>query len=150
MPNSKNLYEHLILEHNKNPHNYGKLSDPDLTISAYNPLCGDSFQIYLALEDLNITAMKFEGNGCAISKASASMLTEIVKGKTQKEFQHILQAFNDMFKNDSDSPIETQVLGNLIAFSGVRAFPMRIKCAILPWRALSSAFDNYTLTTGKQ
>jgi nitrogen fixation NifU-like protein len=136
MPDSRTLYEHLILEHNKHPQHYGALESATAGVDAYNPLCGDTFKLHLQLENQTFSAITFEGNGCAISKASASMLTEILQGKTVEAFRILYQAFHSMLQEPTDAPVDERRLGSLAAFAGVRAFPMRIKCAILPWRAL--------------
>lgn len=136
MTDSRNLYEQLILEHNKHPQNYRKMEAATATVDAYNPLCGDTFKLYLHLDNKSFSALTFEGNGCAISKASASMLTEILQDKTVHAFHALYQAFHSMLQESPDAPVDERILGSLAAFAGVRAFPMRIKCAILPWRAL--------------
>jgi nitrogen fixation protein NifU and related proteins len=144
MPDSRTLYEHLILEHNKHPQHYGALEAATASVDAYNPLCGDTFKLYIQLENNTFSAITFEGNGCAISKASASMLTEILRGRTVDGFHALYQAFHSMLQESPDAPVDEATLGNLTAFAGVRAYPMRIKCAMLPWRALDEFLKSNT------
>ncbi len=149
MSESNVLYEQLILEHNKHPKNYSKRDDATAVIDAYNPLCGDTFKLYIQLENQTFSAITFEGNGCAISKASASMLTEILQGKTVDGFHALYQAFHSMLQESPDAPVDEAALGNLAAFAGVRAYPMRIKCAVLPWRALDEFLKSNTAKSGE-
>lgn len=149
MPDSRTLYEHLILEHNKHPQHYGTLKTATASFDAYNPLCGDTFKLHLQLENQTFSAITFEGNGCAISKASASMLTEVLLGKTLDGFYALYQAFHSMLQESPDAPVDEATLGNLAAFAGVRAYPMRIKCAILPWRALEEFLNSNTAEDGE-
>lgn len=144
MPDSRNLYEHLILEHNKDPQHYGALEAATANVDAYNPLCGDTFKLHLQLENQTFSAITFEGNGCAISKASASMMTEMLQAKTVDGFHTLYQAFHSMLQESPDAPVDEAALGNLAAFAGVRAYPMRIKCAVLPWRALDEFLKSNT------
>ena len=141
MSNSRTLYEQLILDHNKNPHNYGKPATADAVVEAFNPLCGDTFQLYINFDGDVIDALHFDGNGCAISKSSTSLMTTMLKGKTKSEARELFRAFQAMLNSDPDAPIEKSMLGELMAFSGVREYPMRIKCAVLAWRALDSVLN---------
>lgn len=135
-PDSRRLYESIILDHNKSPRNYGKPAQAAAAIEAVNPLCGDTFTLYLVADGEHITTLSFEGNGCAISKASASLMTCMLKGKTREAAVALGNAFESMLQKEPDAPVNEALLGDLMAFSGVRAFPMRIKCAVLCWRAL--------------
>jgi nitrogen fixation protein NifU and related proteins len=133
------LYEQVILEHNKNPRNFRAIEDADRTIEAHNPLCGDHFTIYLKVNGDVITDISFEGRGCAISKSSASLMTTLLKGKTVKQAEDLFAQFHRMVTSNPDSPIDEQALGKLAVFSGVREFPVRIKCATLSWHAAFNA-----------
>ena len=121
------LYQQLILDHNRNPRNFQQPAAANRHAEGYNPLCGDRFSVYLQVEDGVIRDVGFQGMGCAISKASASLMTEAVKGKPKAEAETMFQAFRDMLAGGANAP------GKLAAFSGVRAFPSRVKCANLAW-----------------
>jgi nitrogen fixation protein NifU and related proteins len=133
------MYEQVILDHNKNPRNYGPMDAPDRVVDGFNPLCGDTLKVYLKFDGDMITEVKFEGHGCAISKSSASLMTASVVGKTRAEAQALFDAFHHMLKSDHTAPVDEAALGKLRVFSGVREFPVRVKCATLPWHALASA-----------
>lgn len=131
------LYQELILEHYRRPRNYGRLEDQTRSAEGFNPLCGDRLSVYLEVKDGVIEEAKFEGQGCAISTASASLLTEAVKGKTEAEAEALFRAFQDLLtKPDGDVRPE---LGKLEALAGVRRFPVRVKCATLAWHTLHAA-----------
>lgn len=138
MCSSRALYEEVILDHNKKPRNFYKMEDPDHTIEGFNPLCGDHFTIYLKLDGDVIKEVSFYGAGCAISKSSASVMTTLLKGKTVKEAEKLFEHFHHMITSDTNDPLDEEVLGKLMVFSGVREFPVRIKCATLAWHALMS------------
>ena len=138
------LYQELILDHNRRPRNYGALPDADHTAQGYNPLCGDKLTIYAKLDGDRISGLSFEGSGCAISKASASLLTDALKGKTVEEAGALFTRVHAMLtappdKNLQDADIES--LGKLAALSGVREFPVRVKCASLAWHTLKAALE---------
>ena len=138
------LYQELILDHNRRPRNYGALPDADHTAKGYNPLCGDKLTIYAKLDGDRISGLSFEGSGCAISKASASLLTDALKGKTVEEAGALFARVHAMLtapldKNLQDTDIES--LGKLAALSGVREFPVRVKCASLAWHTLKAALE---------
>jgi len=133
MADTRALYEEVILDHNKNPKNFGPLPDADIVQEGYNPLCGDSFKIYLKLDGDIVRAVSFEGHGCAISKASASVMTTLVKGRRREEVEELFQAFQEMLKSNPSTPLDAEKLGKLKVFSGVREYPVRIKCATLAW-----------------
>ena len=141
MAASRNLYEQLILDHNKVPHNYGKPATADAVVEAFNPLCGDAFQLYINFDGDVIGGLHFEGNGCAISKSSASLMTTMLKGKTKSEARELFQLFQTMLNSDPTAALDESGLGELMAFSSVREYPLRIKCAVLAWRALDSLLN---------
>ncbi len=138
MSDSRSLYEQTILDHNRNPRNFGKLGNADKAVDGVNPLCGDAFTIYVKFDGDLIADARFHGSGCAISKASASLMTSLLKGKTRGEAQALYERFHDMLHADVDAPIDEEGLGKLKVFSGVREYPMRIKCATLAWHALNA------------
>ena len=131
------LYQELILEHYRRPRNFGRLEGANRTAEGFNPLCGDRLSVYLKLKDGVIEDAKFEGQGCAISTASASLLTEAVKGKTESEAQALFRSFQDLVTQTGDVP--RPELGKLEALAGVRHFPVRVKCATLAWHTLHAA-----------
>lgn len=139
MSDSRALYEQVILDHNKNPRNFRKIENADREIEGYNPLCGDQITIYLKLDGDRIADVAFQGNGCAISKSSASVMTAEIKGKTVAEAEALFHRFHQMITSPPNTPIDESQLGKLRIFSGVREFPVRIKCATLAWHALLSA-----------
>jgi len=133
------LYQQVILDHNRNPRNFKRLDSANRKAEGNNPLCGDRIHLYVQLDGDTISDIGFQmpqGSGCAISKASASLMTEAVKGKPVGEAETMFQAFRDMLAGGTNAP------GKLAAFSGVRAFPSRIKCANLGWHALHAALQN--------
>ena len=136
------LYQQVILDHNKKPRNFRKLESPSHTAEGYNPLCGDQLTIYLNVEDDQVKEVGFEGSGCAISKASASMMTQAVKGKSKEQAEHLFQEFHSMVTGELNEENEKNNLGNLKIFAGVRDFPVRVKCATLPWHTLHAALNN--------
>ncbi|MGA2708975.1 MAG: Fe-S cluster assembly sulfur transfer protein SufU [Steroidobacteraceae bacterium] len=131
------LYRDVILDHNRQPRNFGDLNSPDATIEGYNPLCGDRLTLRLKLDGDRITDIRFEGQGCAISTASASLMTEAVKGKTRSEAMALFERIHRLLTDDA-APVDEE-LGKLAALSGVREFPARVKCASLCWHTLASA-----------
>ena len=134
------LYQEVILDHNKVPRNYGELAAADHRAEGNNPLCGDRLTVYLVLESGHIVDIGFSGQGCAISTASASLMTEAVKGKTVDEASTLFEGFREMLTGDPSVPAEaSHELGKLAVFSGVREFPIRVKCATLPWHTLRAA-----------
>lgn len=134
------LYQEILLEHNNKPRNYRSLIDATVSVEGYNPLCGDKYTLYLKLEDDTIVDIGFEGSGCAISKASTSMLTERVKGRTTSEAFSVYDAFHTMI-TEPDKDIDSNLLEDLELLSGVSAYPTRIKCAILAWHTLKEAIE---------
>ena len=137
MPGLRDLYQELILEHSKVPRNYRAISDADHTAEGFNPLCGDRFTVYLHLDGETIRDISFQGSGCAISKASASMMTQTLKGKTRDEAEKLFGKFHDLVTGQGH-PSESE-MGKLAVFSGVSEFPARVKCATLAWHTLQAA-----------
>ena len=136
----KDLYRDVIVDHNRNPRNRGKLEPADTQADGHNPLCGDRLTIYATLAGDRISAVTFEGSGCAISVASASLLTEAVKGKTQAEFKQLFENVHAML-TQHDTAVDPARLGKLAALAGVREFPARVKCASLCWHTLNAALE---------
>jgi nitrogen fixation NifU-like protein len=135
------LYQQVILDHNKKPRNFRKLESANHTADGYNPLCGDQLTVYLNLEDDQVKEVGFEGTGCAISKASASMMTQAVKGKSKEQAESLFKEFHSMVTGELNEETEENILGNLKIFAGVREFPVRVKCATLPWHTLHAALN---------
>jgi nitrogen fixation protein NifU and related proteins len=135
------LYQQVILDHNKKPRNFRKLETANHSAEGYNPLCGDQLTIYMNLEDDRVTDVGFEGSGCAISKASASMMTQAVKGKSKEQAEALFKEFHSMVTGELDEENEENTLGNLKIFAGVREFPVRVKCATLPWHTMHAALN---------
>jgi nitrogen fixation NifU-like protein len=146
MANYKALYQEVILDHNKRPRNFGTLDHASHHAEGHNPLCGDHISVALNLEGECVDCIAFQGESCAICKASASMMTAAVKGKTRADAQTLIQEFLSMAtgKLDLDSPNH---IGRLAVFAGVRELPTRVKCAILPWHTLHAAFNSVASTS---
>jgi nitrogen fixation protein NifU and related proteins len=144
----RELYQSVILDHNKKPRNFHKLADANHHAEGYNPLCGDRFTVYLKLDGDVVKDVGFEGSGCAISKASASMMTERLKGKTRAEAEDLFRQFHDLltWPQELGEGIEPSPLGKLDAFAGVREFPMRVKCATLAWHTFLAALRGEATT----
>ena len=141
MSNKRSLYEQVILDHNRAPRNYGDMPDADLHAEGYNPLCGDQFTVYLKINDGTIEGLQFDGAGCAISKSSASVMTTLLKGKSVEEAKTLFEKFKAMITSAPDAPLDADDLGKLMVFSGVREYPVRIKCATLAWHTVISALE---------
>lgn len=139
--NAKSLYQEVILDHNRKPRNYGSLNNANHHAVGHNPLCGDHLNLSLNLEDDRIDSIAFQGESCAICKASASMMTAAVKGKSRDDAEILIHEFRDMAtgKLNLDSPHH---LGRLTVFSGIQELPTRVKCAILPWHTLHAALNS--------
>ena len=135
------LYQQVILDHNKKPRNFHKLENANRTADGYNPLCGDQLRVYLHVEDDQVKDVSFEGSGCAISKASASMMTQAVKGKTKQEAETLFNEFHRMATGELDEENDPNHLGKLKIFAGVRDFPARVKCATLSWHTMHAALN---------
>jgi nitrogen fixation protein NifU and related proteins len=148
MPDLRELYQEVILEHSKTPRNYRQPAAANRKAEGYNPLCGDHFTVYVEFEGDSIRDIGFQGSGCAISKASASMMTQSMKGKSRAEAVRIFDRFHKLVTgqangNDSD-------LGKLAVFSGVSEFPVRVKCATLAWHALQAALEGEQKTVSTE
>ena len=145
--NLKELYQEIILDHGKNPRNVGKFENFNKDAKGHNPLCGDKVHLFLKLdENKKINDISFEGEGCAISMASASIMTDLMKGKNESEVKEIISKFLDMIKEKDD--IKSELLKDdekmkLLSLGGVKNYPMRVKCATLSWHALTSALEDF-------
>jgi nitrogen fixation NifU-like protein len=142
MDELRELYQEMLLDHHKKPRNFGKLENANRQSEGYNPLCGDRVTIYIVLNGNIIEDIAFEGSGCAICTASTSLMTEAVKGKTLEEVEAIFGRFHDLVTSDPDSDIDTESFGKLAIFTGVREFPVRIKCATLAWHTMKAALKD--------
>ena len=139
MADLRELYQDVILEHSKSPRNYRELPGANRQAEGYNPLCGDHFTLYLNIEGDVIRDITFQGSGCAISKASASMMTQSLKGKTKEEAEKLFEHFHSFVTGKING--NQAELGKLTVFSGVSEFPVRVKCATLAWHALHAALE---------
>jgi nitrogen fixation NifU-like protein len=140
MSDLRELYQTTILDHNKKPRNFCKPDGANREADGFNPLCGDKVTVYLTVDDDGVVQeVGFQGSGCAISTASASMMTQAVKGKTLDEILEVFDRFHDLVAGPPGAEADGAELGKLSVFSGVREFPMRVKCATLPWHTLRSA-----------
>ena len=137
MSDLRELYQEVILDHNRRPRNFHVLEDASHTADGHNPLCGDRLRVYLKIEDGIVSDVSFEGGGCAISKASASMMTDAIKGRTVAEVDALFQRFHRMVTTPPDRAVED--MGKLSSLAGVREFPVRVKCASLAWHTLKAA-----------
>ena len=138
------LYQEVIMDHNRRPRNFRVLEGADKMAEGYNPLCGDQITLYLNVRDGTIEDVGFQASGCAISKASASMMTEGIKGRTVEEAERIFEKFRDLVKGEELDDEDLDLLGDLEILSGVSRFPVRIKCATLSWHTLKSALSGNT------
>jgi nitrogen fixation NifU-like protein len=139
MEGLRELYQEVILDHNKNPRNFHKLEHANHTAEGRNPLCGDHYTIYLVVEKNRVVDIAFEGSGCAISKASASIMSQEMKGRTVAEIEALFQIFHKVVTGEADVMDHVDELGKLAAFAGVAEFPVRVKCATLAWHAMHTA-----------
>jgi nitrogen fixation protein NifU and related proteins len=146
MPSLAELYQSVILEHNRSPRNYRVMEDADRRADGNNPICGDSLTVWLKLDGEVISDASFHGMGCAISRASASLMTATVKGKSRREAEEAFERFHRLVTGRSE-PADAETLGKLAVFSGVSAYPVRVKCASLPWHALKAALSAENPTT---
>lgn len=138
----RELYREAILDHNRKPRNFRKLEGANRTAEGYNPLCGDKIKVHLRIENDRVSDIGFEGSGCAISMASASMMTESVKGQSFAEVQALFERFHHLVTQAPSAPPDAGTVGKLAVFAGVREFPIRVKCATLPWHTLRAAIDS--------
>jgi nitrogen fixation NifU-like protein len=149
MGEMRELYQEMILDHHRHPRNYGKLPDANRHAEGFNPLCGDRVTVYVAIEGGRVRDISFEGSGCAICMASCSLMTEAIKGRTLVEAEALFGRFHDLLTDDA-TVTDEEVLGKLAVFEGVREFPVRVKCATLPWHAFRAAVHqtvNQSVTT---
>lgn len=137
----RDLYQEVILDHNRHPRNFRVLPEANCTAEGYNPLCGDRVEVYLRVEDDRVQEVSFQGSGCAISTASASLMTETLQGKTVAEAHELFHDFHDMVTRGVTREAGVEALDGLAVFSGVREFPIRVKCATLAWHALEAALN---------
>jgi nitrogen fixation NifU-like protein len=138
------LYQELILEHNRRPRNYRAMDGADRVVESHNPLCGDALTLWVKLDNDRVSDASFQGTGCAISRASASLMTEAVKGKTRSEAEELFTRFHQLVTGKLDveaDPAARKALGSLRALGGVSRFPIRVKCASMAWHALRSALN---------
>ena len=138
MNDLRDLYQEVILDHNKRPRNFRIIEQPTHRAEGVNPLCGDRISVYLNIEDEIIKDITFQGAGCAISSASASLMTEALKGKPIGEVEHLFEAFHNVVTSDCECP---RGLGKLSVLAGVRDYPSRVKCATLAWHAVRAALE---------
>ena len=150
MANSRALYEQVILEHNKKPRNFHAMDEATHHAAGHNPLCGDQFTVFLNVKDGVIEDVSFEGSGCAISKSSASIMTTLLKGKTVEEAEAMFKKFHGMITSEPGTELDDKDLGKMAVFSGVRDFPVRIKCATLAWHTMLSALDEKQKTVSTE
>lgn len=143
MDDLRDLYQSVILDHNKAPRNFGSLEDHDRSANGHNPLCGDKLTLELKLDGENrVTDVRFSGMGCAISTASASLMTEFARGKTKDEILETKNRFHEMLTGNPNEASNTEDLGKLAVFGGVREFPARVKCATLSWHTMEAALGD--------
>jgi nitrogen fixation NifU-like protein len=150
MSELNDLYQEVIVDHSMRPHNFHAMANANRHAEGYNPLCGDQVTVYLKLEGDKIRDVSFVGNGCAISKASASVMTEVVKDKTRAETQALFDSFHELVTGQEGQAADPESLGKLAAFSGVHQFPTRVKCAILAWHTLRSALEDKRTTVSTE
>lgn len=137
----RDLYQEVIFDHNRNPRNFRVMDDPDREVEGFNPLCGDRLTLYLRVADGIIQDACFQGSGCAISTASVSLMTEIVKGKTEQEAEELFRLFHKMTTGE-EGEVDLEAVGKLAVLAGVREYPSRVKCATLAWHTLDAALKN--------
>ncbi len=141
MADLRELYQEVILDHTKNPRNFRAMPDATAKADGNNPLCGDRVTVFLKMDGDRIVDASFQGQGCAISKSSASIMTEVVKGKTRAEAEALFGRFHELVTGQPGAPVDTKALGKLAVFQGVSEFPLRVKCASLAWHTLKSALE---------
>lgn len=137
----RDLYQEVIFDHNRNPRNFRVMENANRKVEGFNPLCGDRLTLYLNVEDGVIKDASFQGSGCAISTASVSLMTEIIKGLSEQEAEQLFEKFRQMTTSDSEE-VNLQALGKLAVLAGVREYPARVKCATLAWHTLDAALKN--------
>ena len=149
MNDLRELYQQVILDHNRNPRNFRELENPTRRVEGYNPLCGDHYTIFVNVDDDVLREVSFVGSGCAISKASASVMSSTVKGKSKEEVGRLFDTFHRLVTGDN-SGVDSADLGRLAAFSGVSEFPARVKCATLAWHTLRTALEGQSDTVSTE
>ncbi|MGF1580017.1 MAG: Fe-S cluster assembly sulfur transfer protein SufU [Gemmataceae bacterium] len=150
MPANNELYEDLIKDHSKSPRNFRILEAPDCQVEGRNPLCGDHFTVYLKINGEKIEDISFQGDGCAISKSSASIMTQLLKGKTRQEAEALFSTFHNLVTSSPDEEIDEETLGKMAVFAGVRKFPVRVKCATLAWHSVHNALEGHSNTVSTE
>jgi nitrogen fixation NifU-like protein len=143
MDELRELYQTMILDHNKNPRNFRALDDATGQAEGHNPLCGDSLTVYVRMDGDTVADVAFEGSGCAISTASASLMTEFAKGQSAEQVEESFEQFHQLVTGSMSKDVDASDLGKLAVFSGVREFPVRVKCATLAWHTLRSALAGH-------
>ena len=146
MPGLNDLYQEILLDHNSKPRNFRKLEEANRSADGYNPLCGDQIQLYLKVEDDKIIDVGFQGTGCAISRASASMMTQSIKGQSVEKAKEIFDAFHYLI-TEPGGDLDLDTLGDLETLSGINEFPTRIKCAVLAWHTMNAALSGESEVT---
>ncbi len=141
MSDLRELYQEVILDHNRNPRNFRTMEKPTVSVEGFNPLCGDHYTVFLKMEGETIADVSFQGAGCAISKASASVMSQVLKGKTRSEANAVFEEFHRLVTGQRTGDDSVEALGRLAAFGGVSEFPARVKCASLAWHTLKAALD---------
>lgn len=149
MSDLRDLYQEMILDHNRHPRNFGELAAPAQVAQGHNPLCGDRLTVYVVLEDGKVKDVHFKGNGCAISMASASIMTELVKGRSAADVRALFDRFHRLMTEDGADPVAPEDEA-MAVFSGVREFPIRVKCATLPWHTLKAALESSGTTVATE
>ena len=150
MSDLKALYQEIILDHNRNPRNFRVMAEADRKVEGYNPLCGDHYTIFLKFDGERIADISFQGSGCAISKASASIMSATLKGKTKAEAEQLFELFHHLVKGELDAESRLEELGKLAAFAGVSEFPARVKCASLAWHSMHGALQSDVQTVSTE
>lgn len=148
MSDLRELYQEVILDHNRSPRNYRPLPGANRSARGHNPLCGDQLTLFLDVQDGVVKDVAFTGSGCAISKASASLMTEAVKGKSTEDATALFHRFHELLTGPPDVKADARAMGKLVVFGGVREFPVRVKCATLAWHTMNTAL--HPETTGRE
>ena len=146
----RSLYQEIILDHNKSPRNFRAMEDATRVVDGYNPLCGDHYTVYVKVKDERIEDISFTGSGCAISKASASVMSSMIKGKTKTEAAALFTTFHDLVTGTVEPDGKIEELGRLAAFAGVSEFPARVKCASLAWHTMKGALESTSTTVSTE
>lgn len=144
MSDLQDLYQEVILDHNRNPRNFGRPEAPTASLEGHNPLCGDRITVHITLDGETVREVTFEGQGCAISKASASLMTEAVEGKSKEEIASLMKTFQELVTSEDAPEPDIMETGEVAALAGVRRYPMRVKCATLSWHTLKALLDGNT------